>query len=92
MDTSAYIQLIDSFIAGRISPEEFESKYLKLFKEEKRMPPVQVYEVLNKLFTDVDAYCGDPSLRNQYSLDENELRECASRAYWALKALERETG
>jgi hypothetical protein len=88
MNIVVYITLIDSFVAGRIPPEEFESRYLKLFKEEQQIPPGQVFEVLNRLFTDVDAFCSDPALRNEYSIDESELRDFASRAYRDLKALE----
>ncbi len=87
MNLSNYIALIDSFLAGRISASDFESRYLKLFKEEREIPPKQVYEVLNKLFSDVDAFCDDPSLRNHYSIDERELRECANRAFQTLKTL-----
>jgi Bacterial self-protective colicin-like immunity len=88
MDISAYITLIESFITERILPVEFESKYLKLFKEEKLIPPAPIYVVLNSLFTDVDAFCSDPALRNQFSIDENELRERARQAYTELKRLE----
>jgi hypothetical protein len=85
MDISEYIKLIESYISGRISPTEFEYKYLKLFKEEKRIPTPAIYEVLNKLFTDVDAFTSDPTLRNQSSIDEKELLRCANQAYQQLK-------
>jgi hypothetical protein len=84
-DISAYITLIEAFVTERIPSVEFESQYLKLFKEEKRIPPPQVYMVLNNLFTDVDAFCPDPALRNQFSIDEIELRERARRAYGELR-------
>src|SRR5690349_10907561 len=68
MDVAEYIDLIESYTKGHISPSEFESRFLRMFKEEKRIPPPQVYQILNKLFTDVDAYCSDPALRNQSSI------------------------
>jgi hypothetical protein len=87
MDMSSYITLIESYLTRQISSAEFESKYLRLFKNEKRIPPAQIYELLNRLFTDVDAFCSNPSFRNRSSIDENELRECANRAFQELKRL-----
>jgi hypothetical protein len=87
MDISSYITLIESYLTRQISPTEFESKYLRLFKDEKRIPPTQIYEALNRLFSEVDAFCSDPSLRNGASIDENELRERANRVYQELKRL-----
>ncbi len=84
MDLSEYIPLIQSYIAGQIPASEFESRYLKLFKEEKRIPPPRIYEILNGLFTDVDAFSADAKLRSQSSLNEEQLLE---RAKWACQEL-----
>jgi hypothetical protein len=88
MNVSTYITLIGSFIDGKIQAVEFESKYLKLFKEERQILSTQIYEILNKLFTDVDAFCSDPALQNRYSINESQLRECARQAWNALTALQ----
>jgi hypothetical protein len=79
------MELIKSYIDGEITSSQFETAYLKLFKEEKRIPPADIYEILNKLFTDVDAFCADPKLRNAFSLDERQLLECARSAYVQLQ-------
>ena len=44
-----------------------------MFKEETRVLPEDVYDALNNLFLDVDAYCGDVSLRDDEDLDEEDL-------------------
>lgn len=87
MDTTKYVTLIDSYVSEQISSSEFESRYLQLFKEEKRILSVELYEVLNKLFSDVDSFWPTFSLRNKFSIDEVELRQCAIRARKDLKRL-----
>ena len=85
MDISMYMELVKSYIDGEIPTSQFERTYLELFKEETRIPPADIYEILNKLFTDVDAFCADPNLKNASSLDERQLLECARRAYVQLE-------
>ncbi|TXK95117.1 hypothetical protein BMR11_14125, partial [Methylococcaceae bacterium CS5] len=45
----------------------------RMFKEETRVLPEDVYDALNNLFLDVDAYCADVSLRDDEDLDEEDL-------------------
>jgi hypothetical protein len=84
MDVSNYINLIAAFVCGDLSALEFERDYLRMFKEDTRMFPDELYEILNKLFTDVDAFCGDPACSRSNNLNEVQLRECAQVAYEAL--------
>ena len=84
MDVSRYLDLIAAFLCGDISARDFEGKYLQMFKDDPRIFPNELYEVLNKLFTDLDVYCDDSTLRQAGELDEDELRECAEMAYAAL--------
>jgi len=81
---SRYILLLMQFVSGKITAAQFERSYLEMFKNEQEVFPENVYEVLNNLFLDVDAYCGDPSLRTKEDLDDDGLR---SRAKEALKKL-----
>lgn len=64
-----------AFAERRLEAEEFESVYLALFKNDPTMWPQEVFDVLNRLFTDVDAYSPDPALRGRNDIDEAELRK-----------------
>lgn len=68
-----YILLLTQFVAGEITAAQFEFSYLEMFKDEKEEFPEDVYDVLNNLFSDVDAFCGDPSIRDEEDLDEEGL-------------------
>ena len=80
-----YVLLITEFVIGVISASQFEQSYLDMFKRENNELPGRIYDVLNSLFLDVDAYCDDPSLRDEYDLDDNQLLECAKAALGKLK-------
>ena len=71
---SIYIQMIESFLKNEITATDFERRYLRLFKDDNTNWNQHEYEVLNQLFSDVDAFCADPSLRNSKDLDERQLR------------------
>lgn len=68
-----YILLISQFVAGEITTPQFEASYLRMFKNETENLPEDIYDVLNNLFLDVDAYCGDPDLRDEEDLSEEQL-------------------
>jgi hypothetical protein len=84
-----YIQLIRSFVNGKISGSTFEKAYLRMFKEDPTIRPDAEYNVLNELFSDVDVYCPDAEIRPSGGLDEEGLRSKASRALSALNELTR---
>ena len=72
-----YILLISQFVAGEITGLEFEDIFLKMFKSESNTLPEYAYDALNNLFLDVDAYCGDPDLRDDEDLDDEMLEASA---------------
>lgn len=80
-----YILLITQFVLGEITAPQFEDRYLVMFRNETDQFPEHVYKVLNKLFTDVDSYCGDPDLRDDEDLDDGGLQSCAKEALTRLK-------
>ena len=80
-----YILLITQFVTGEITPSQFEGSYLEMFKNEKIQFPEHVYDVLNKLFSDVDSYCEDPDLRDDEDLGSEELLNSAKEALDSLK-------
>lgn len=81
-----YKSLLTQFVAGEITAQKFEAVYLEMFKEETELLPEGIYETLNILFSNVDMYCGDPSLRDEGDLDDDELMKCT------IEALEKLTG
>lgn len=88
MIPSAYLTLLGAFAEGRITADEFESLYLFIFKNDREFYGGQVYEVLNTLFGQVDAYCGDESLFSPGDLSPDGLRVAAERALGVLRNLE----
>lgn len=73
-----YGVLLDQFLNQEISVEEFQEKYLERFKNERRQLAEPLFELLDGLFGDVDAFSSDPQLIAEdpgYYLDEMGLRE-----------------
>src|SRR5579859_7723381 len=82
-----YRFLIQSFLDKRLTALEFERQFLRLFKDEPDPLASEAYEILNKLFSDVDAFCANPSLRSSKDLDELALVQSAENALRALDAM-----
>lgn len=77
-----YKPIIEQFLSGELSADEFESRYLSYFKNDKNQVVGDQFDVLDGLFADVDEYVGDPRLRAAgRGIDGDELRSRARRAY-----------
>ncbi|MFL1484372.1 colicin immunity domain-containing protein [Marinobacter sp. LN3S78] len=85
-EIAMYQRLIEEFVSGQIKADEFESQYLTLFKQQTGELPEPEFETLNQLFTDVDAYCADPELRDEDDISEEELVASAKSALQQLRA------
>lgn len=83
---SDYQSLIDEFVKGQVTADEFERQYLTLFKQHTGDLSDSDFEVLNNLFTDVDAYCPDPDLRDEDDISEEQLLSSAKSALLELGA------
>ena len=79
-----YLELLASFLNGSIGVVDFETGYLDLFKHDDAIRPKEVFDVLDSLFSDIDAYSPEPS---DDEIGEGQLRESASAAYRLLRAL-----
>lgn len=80
-----YAGVITDFVKHKVSAEEFETRYLKLFKHDDDQVPGPEFDVLDRLFADVDDYVADPELRRAVrGIDEEELRTRAKAAYHRL--------
>ena len=91
-----YKTLIYQFINHQISAPDFESSYLKMFKNETEIIGGDAFDILEDLFTSTDDYVADPELRSRLlaenldfqkygkPLDDEELRAEAREAYRQL--------
>ena len=87
--TTDYEALIEAFLTKRISAGEFEGRFLKAFKAEPGGMDTKVFAVLDKLFSDVDAYSPDCPDGKETALEisEAELRRQAAKALDRLRQL-----
>jgi hypothetical protein len=89
VDLDGYFALMESFLRGQASAQDFEAKYLAMFKADNRPFPDTVFRVLNKLFSDVDMFVSDPEIREASDLDEGQLLERTREAHAALERVMR---
>jgi len=88
-----YGDILTRFLEGTISAEEFQRAYLSQFKNEKRHLNEPLFELLDGLFGDVDAFTADPELlaeNPRFYLDEAALREKTAQALKRLIQLQQE--
>jgi hypothetical protein len=81
-----YANLMRDFVSRRITAQEFEARYLKKFKGEKRSMDEWTYRILDQVFGDVDAFCGDDLLRQ--ALESEHPGEQLSAEQLRLKVAE----
>lgn len=89
-----YIELIQRFVAGSVSADDFENCYIKLWYAalddflNERSPASRI---ISDLFLEVDAYTNDPDeLGSTYTTTAEELRESAHKALSELLQLQTE--
>lgn len=90
-DATQYVSLLKGFLAGEISAEEFQAKYIGMFKAEDREFDPSLFVILDALFGDVDSFVLNPELMAElesqnpgFYLDETALRRKVSSAYEKL--------
>lgn len=66
------------FAQGRMTASEFEGAYLILWRRYRDLG-VPTSKAVDRLFADVDVFCGDPELRDSGDLDEEGLRAAVVR-------------
>ena len=83
-------KLISDYVQGNISVDIFEKEYINLFRKLRDSDASlqdEVEEIISILFTDIDCFCGDPELREEEDIDEQELLKRATSAFERLKNL-----
>ena len=87
-----YGLLLKRFLNGAISIEAFQRAYLGRFKNERRKLDEDVFDLLDELFGDVDAFTTAPELLSEnpgFYLDETALRKKVTQAAKRLAELQR---
>jgi Bacterial self-protective colicin-like immunity/Barstar (barnase inhibitor) len=91
-----YKSLIAQFVDRQILAPDFQSRYIKMLKNETEMIGGDAFDILEDLFTSADDYVADPELRSRLlaenldfhkygkPLDDEELRAEAGEAYRQL--------
>jgi hypothetical protein len=80
---SPYIQVIRDYLAAKIDGQTFLLRYLKMFKQETNDFDERTFQILDKLFADIDRFEPDSKLLSELRrdapsgsyLDEAELRD-----------------
>lgn len=90
--TNQFYELLKMFIEGTLSGPEFEEKYILLWNEARDSSELslinkQTEDALDELFTAVDVYCSDETLRDDDDLDEDQLLEVAKQAFKKLEII-----
>lgn len=73
-----YPDLLEKFLAGDLSAQQFQKLYLEKFKREQRRVGDELYDLLQEAFGDVDSFTTDADLIKQdpdFYLNEQRLRE-----------------
>lgn len=86
-----YELLLEQFLSGAMSVEEFQATYLGRFKNEDQLDG-PLFELFDELFGDVDSFTTDQQLLTdnpEFYLDEAMLREKVRRAAGRLSILKR---
>jgi hypothetical protein len=81
-----YVALLRALVEGRLTGEDVEVIYLLLYLRDSTMWEPDEFGALDSFFADVDAFCADPTLRDEHDLDEEALRESAARTLTRLAA------
>ena len=84
-----YAALVRTFVRGEVPTSAFEREYLAAFKTEPADLPQPLFDVLEQLFTDVDAYSPDcaPGQETAFVISEERLRQQAAAALASLEQL-----
>ncbi|MFD0972922.1 colicin D domain-containing protein [Plantactinospora endophytica] len=81
---TAYLVLLEDFVTGRTSADQFEVGFLDAFRTDDVQHPEATSAVLDSLFFQVDVYYGDPALRAEGDIDADQLETAAIAALASL--------
>ncbi|HEX7005144.1 MAG TPA: monothiol bacilliredoxin BrxC family protein [Trueperaceae bacterium] len=85
-DLAPYIQLLESFLGGKIDERRFEYAYTTTFRDDSTLRSREEVEILNSIFGDVDQHM-NMHLMMAGKSDTSQIRERAEKAYRQLMTL-----
>lgn len=89
MKVKEYIALIQSYLDGHIAADEFAERYDKTFRSEPGGMPRALFDILQDLWEDVEAYSpmwtAEDEKKHFYKITERTLRREASEAVLQLR-------
>lgn len=76
-----YVDHLRRFVAGELSADDFAEFYDRVYLADQGHVTVDVFDAMDRMFAEVDAYVSDPELRPHVyrSLGPEELRAGAKR-------------
>ena len=84
-----YSKLLEQYLTDNIDARSFEHNYFSKFKNDSTNWSIDEFEILNSIFTDLDAFSPNPSLKDEFDIDEVQLRENTKRNLETLRVLMR---
>ena len=88
MNSDWYVCLLKKYVSNQIDVENFVSEFHRLFESEKDPNPRYLFDILQDLFEDIDAY--SPVWTeldvNEFRITESMLKKEATKALQALQA------
>lgn len=80
-----YVAVVGAFLDRRLTANELEACYLSMFKNDDRSWPPDVFEPLNEIFLDLDAYWPHGSTDDRHAItSEDDLRNRVSASFETL--------
>src|SRR5690606_29888357 len=86
-DVGTYVELLESFLAGRMNEEQFEHTYTHTFRDDSTLRPGEEVQIHNSRFGDVDHLINMHMMMAGKS-DTSQLRARAQDACRRLMALQ----
>ena len=84
---NGYLTLLRDFAAGKLDARLFESTYIHKFKTERVELPENIFNVLDRLFAEADAYCPDSDVKSTDCIGDAQLLAGAKEALAQIDAL-----
>ncbi|MFC5589239.1 colicin immunity domain-containing protein [Sporosarcina soli] len=89
MDVNKYKKLMVDFLEEKLSADEFQTQYFKVFKESDDIMAKPLFEILNGVFESADCYWHDclPGQETTFEISEQQLRKEINEALIKLNNL-----
>jgi hypothetical protein len=86
-DLAPYIVLLVAVTEGRLSPADFATVYVTLFKKDDLRRSHAIYEVLNEVFGAAESHYVDAQPEQPWEVGDDELQQVATDGLSKLQRL-----